>query len=212
MLSRMICRRRSGTVLLVALVATALNAAVVLSGAKPAAAADQPKLLGVTPTGTTAVPGTKATTWPRTTKSGRLAVTSRVTDPKLAAEAMRDTGAAASELTCSESIDAFTGGVGEDGFLEETVQVFYDAIVQCDYFLNRITGVAGAFDRTPSFNGQVFDGAVIGGGSPIDNVEDFFGESVGGFQVDAISYNRVTGLPFKAEELAGVIEDVIHSA
>jgi 2-oxoglutarate ferredoxin oxidoreductase subunit alpha len=34
----------------------------------------------------------------------------------------------------------------------------------------------------------------------------------GRFLVDAISYNRVTGLPFKAEELAGVIEDVIHSA
>ena len=34
----------------------------------------------------------------------------------------------------------------------------------------------------------------------------------GRFLIDAISYNRVTGLPFKAEELAGVIEDVIHSA
>jgi 2-oxoglutarate ferredoxin oxidoreductase subunit alpha len=32
------------------------------------------------------------------------------------------------------------------------------------------------------------------------------------FLVDAIGYNRVTGLPFKAQELAGVIEDVIHSA
>ncbi len=32
------------------------------------------------------------------------------------------------------------------------------------------------------------------------------------YLVDAIGYNRVTGLPFKAEELAGVIEDVIHSA
>jgi 2-oxoglutarate ferredoxin oxidoreductase subunit alpha len=34
----------------------------------------------------------------------------------------------------------------------------------------------------------------------------------GRFLVDAIGYNRVTGLPFKAEELAGVIEDVIRSA
>jgi 2-oxoglutarate/2-oxoacid ferredoxin oxidoreductase subunit alpha len=32
------------------------------------------------------------------------------------------------------------------------------------------------------------------------------------FLVDAISYNRVTGLPFKADELATVIEDVIRSA
>ncbi len=31
------------------------------------------------------------------------------------------------------------------------------------------------------------------------------------FLVDAISYNRVTGLPLKAEELAGVIGDVINS-
>ncbi|WP_067179835.1 2-oxoacid:acceptor oxidoreductase subunit alpha [Microtetraspora niveoalba] len=31
------------------------------------------------------------------------------------------------------------------------------------------------------------------------------------FLVDVISYNRVRGLPFKAEELAGVIQDVINS-
>jgi 2-oxoglutarate/2-oxoacid ferredoxin oxidoreductase subunit alpha len=31
------------------------------------------------------------------------------------------------------------------------------------------------------------------------------------FLVDIISYNRVRGLPFKAEELAGVIQDVIDS-
>ena len=31
------------------------------------------------------------------------------------------------------------------------------------------------------------------------------------FLVDAISYNQVRGLPFKAEELAGVIEDVMKS-
>jgi 2-oxoglutarate ferredoxin oxidoreductase subunit alpha len=31
------------------------------------------------------------------------------------------------------------------------------------------------------------------------------------FLVDVISYNRVRGLPFKAEELAGVIQDVIDS-
>jgi 2-oxoglutarate ferredoxin oxidoreductase subunit alpha len=34
----------------------------------------------------------------------------------------------------------------------------------------------------------------------------------GKYLVDAISYNQVRGLPFKAEELAGVIEDVIKSA
>jgi 2-oxoglutarate/2-oxoacid ferredoxin oxidoreductase subunit alpha len=33
----------------------------------------------------------------------------------------------------------------------------------------------------------------------------------GRFLVDAITYNRVRGLPFKAEELAGVIQDVITS-
>jgi 2-oxoglutarate ferredoxin oxidoreductase subunit alpha len=33
----------------------------------------------------------------------------------------------------------------------------------------------------------------------------------GRYLVDAISYNQVRGLPFKAEELAGVIEDVIKS-
>jgi 2-oxoglutarate ferredoxin oxidoreductase subunit alpha len=31
------------------------------------------------------------------------------------------------------------------------------------------------------------------------------------YLVDAVSYNRVRGMPFKAEELAGVIEDVISS-
>jgi len=31
------------------------------------------------------------------------------------------------------------------------------------------------------------------------------------FLVDVISYNRVRGLPFKAQELAGVIQDVIDS-
>jgi 2-oxoglutarate/2-oxoacid ferredoxin oxidoreductase subunit alpha len=33
----------------------------------------------------------------------------------------------------------------------------------------------------------------------------------GRYLVDAVAYNRVTGLPFKAEELATVIEDVITS-
>jgi 2-oxoglutarate/2-oxoacid ferredoxin oxidoreductase subunit alpha len=33
----------------------------------------------------------------------------------------------------------------------------------------------------------------------------------GKYLVDAVGYNRVRGLPFKAEELAGVIEDVIAS-
>ena len=33
----------------------------------------------------------------------------------------------------------------------------------------------------------------------------------GKFLIDVISYNRVRGLPFKAEELAGVIQDVIDS-
>ena len=31
------------------------------------------------------------------------------------------------------------------------------------------------------------------------------------YLVDIIGYNRVRGLPFKAEELAGVIQDVIDS-
>jgi 2-oxoglutarate ferredoxin oxidoreductase subunit alpha len=33
----------------------------------------------------------------------------------------------------------------------------------------------------------------------------------GRYLVDAIAYNQVRGLPFKAEELEGVIEDVIAS-
>ena len=33
----------------------------------------------------------------------------------------------------------------------------------------------------------------------------------GKFLVDAIAYNQVRGLPFKAEELAGVIKDVVAS-
>ena len=33
----------------------------------------------------------------------------------------------------------------------------------------------------------------------------------GKYLVDAIPYNQVRGLPFKAEELAGVIKDVIAS-
>jgi 2-oxoglutarate ferredoxin oxidoreductase subunit alpha len=31
------------------------------------------------------------------------------------------------------------------------------------------------------------------------------------YLIDAIGYNRVRGMPFKAAELAGVIEDVIRS-
>ncbi len=34
----------------------------------------------------------------------------------------------------------------------------------------------------------------------------------GRFLSDVISYNRVRGLPFRAAELAGVIEDVISNA
>ena len=33
----------------------------------------------------------------------------------------------------------------------------------------------------------------------------------GRFLVDAVAYNQVRGLPFKADELAGVIKDVIAS-
>ena len=33
----------------------------------------------------------------------------------------------------------------------------------------------------------------------------------GRFLVDAVGYNQVRGLPFKAEELAGAIKDVIGS-
>jgi len=34
----------------------------------------------------------------------------------------------------------------------------------------------------------------------------------GRFLVDVISYNRVRGLPFRAAELAGVIQEVIANA
>ena len=34
----------------------------------------------------------------------------------------------------------------------------------------------------------------------------------GRYLVDVISYNRVRGLPFRAAELAGVIQDVISNA
>jgi pyrrolidone-carboxylate peptidase len=93
------------------------------------------------------------------------------------------------EFQCGVSIDRFVGGVGEDDFLEETVGVDWFAALQCNFFLSRIDAISGVIDRSESFNGESFDGRVIGLGTPDSRVEDFEAFSIGAIGVLARTYN-----------------------
>lgn len=146
--------RSWGGIVLAVLVAAALGAFAL--PARPAAAAPAPKsLIGAKATGATAMPATRK---PRSATAAKLTLTSKVADAALAAKSLGSTQAL-QDLRCEEFIDWFATDVGEDKFLEETVDVYYQADVECTYYLNEIYGAAGTYDRSPSFNGQAFDGA-----------------------------------------------------
>jgi hypothetical protein len=93
------------------------------------------------------------------------------------------------DFQCGVSIDRFVGGVGEDDFLEETVRVDWFAALQCNFFLDHIDALSGLIDRSESFNGESFDGRVIGLGTRDVRVEDFEAFSIGAVGVLARTYN-----------------------
>ena len=60
------------------------------------------------------------------------------------------------------------------------------AALQCNFFLSRIDAISGVIDRSESFNGESFDGRVIGLGTPDSRVEDFEAFSIGAIGVLAL--------------------------
>jgi hypothetical protein len=133
--------------------------------------------------------------------SGVLAL--RVTDPTAASRARKKadlaggssprTGEAApaegGDFSCLEHVDTLLGSVGEDDFLEETVHLDYLGELDCNFYLASISGVAGVLDRSEAFNGESFDGRVLGTGTPIFAEWDYQGFSVGSIDVRARDYN-----------------------
>lgn len=110
-------------------------------------------------------------------------------DPAAAARARRSGVAQEGGFYCTGSLNYDIRDVEQDGYLEETVDLTYDAEVNCNFYVNRIQGVAGVFDRSNAFNGQSFDGAVLSIGTPIDEVEAYTGYSYGGVRIPARAYN-----------------------
>lgn len=173
-------------------VATAVTAllvsglALAVTGA-PAAAAPGDLLLGKT--GVPAVE--QVTTAPHSIpRSGAPAMFSLTeSDPAAAARVRRSAAAQEGGFYCTGSLNYDIGDVEQDGYLEETVDLTYDAEVDCNFYVNRIQGVAGVIDRSDAFNGQSFDGAVLSLGTPIDEVEAYTGYSYGGARIPARAYN-----------------------
>jgi hypothetical protein len=93
------------------------------------------------------------------------------------------------QFFCTSTITKNFGAVTQDDFLEETVGLDYLGTVDCNFTLNAIVGVAGVFDRSAAFNGQQFDGTVLGTGTPIDLQRASHGVSVGSLRVNAHDYN-----------------------
>jgi hypothetical protein len=90
---------------------------------------------------------------------------------------------------CDTGIDWDFGGIGEDDYLEETVDVLFYGDVKCNFYLYSIEGAAGVWDRSESFNGEDFDGDVLGVGSYVYREWDYAAYSVGGFGVRARLYH-----------------------
>ncbi len=78
-------------------------------------------------------------------------------------------------------------GVGHDEFLEETAGVNYYGGVDCEFALSGIYGQVGVVDRSPSFNGQAFNGVWLGN-SGVYGV-GYSGSGAGGFGVRSRFYN-----------------------
>jgi FG-GAP-like repeat len=111
------------------------------------------------------------------------------------AEVTGDTGTAMVSLAgpggffCTETVTRNFSQVTQDDFLEETVGLDYLGTVHCNFTLNRILGRAGVFDRSAPFNGQRFDGEVLGAGTIFDAQRASDGASIGSLRINAHEYN-----------------------
>jgi hypothetical protein len=90
---------------------------------------------------------------------------------------------------CTETVTRNFSQVTQDDFLEETVGLDYLGTVHCNFTLSVIYGAAGVLDRSPRFNGQDFDGSVLGVGTVIDARQASDGASIGSLRVNAHDYN-----------------------
>lgn len=90
---------------------------------------------------------------------------------------------------CVPYIESQVAQVGFDDYLEETGHVDYYADVNCNFYLDSIEAIAGVFDRSDSFNGENFDGRVLGTGSYWYSEFDYFGASQGAIDISARAYN-----------------------
>ena len=200
---------RMGRMALAVLAAAALGVVTLPAVAGSAAAAGEtgPVLLGSTPVSAAAGSGVSTaaadpTLAPEPTSQSRSqpALSLRVKDPAAASLARRNStsdGRTSTEVApdegggyfCTESIDTFTGSLGEDDFLEETVRVDYFAHLECNFYLASIEGIAGVLDRSDSFNGESFDGRVLGTGTYVYTEWDYQADSFGAISVRAHDYN-----------------------
>jgi len=158
------------------------------------AAASSPRPAPATSGAAASAPGTRH----RVT----LTLTPRATDPtkvRLVRRAAHNTvGAAGTDLlsgpesdslVCTATVDYQVSGLGEDDFIEETVHVDYQAELDCNFYLDSIDAEAFVLDRSPDFNGQSFDGTVLGTGNEDSRTIDFTANSSGSIKVKAHKYN-----------------------
>ena len=155
-------------------------------GGTAAAAETGDVLIGAEPV---ASPGVSAKPAPGPVQLSRLTGPALTLRPKDPAAAAKRTDNSTDSYVCTPFVGWGFSGVGEDDFLEETVDVYYDGGVDCNFYLASIEGISGVFDRSPSFNGQSFNGLVLGTGTYFYNEWYYTGYSFGGFGVRARTFN-----------------------
>ena len=137
----------------------------------PPPAAPGPPPPGVSPT-PAAVPDVQR--WPI---NGRPELKARPKDGRFTIES----------FTCMPYLFAGASGIGYDQYLEEVVGLGYEGGVECDAELEAVFGDVGLVDRSPSFNGQWFDGQWLAASSVVGWGYSWYGS--GGVTVYTRGYN-----------------------
>ena len=179
------CIGKARAIGLTAMGALALSLLLPVDGTA-AAAETKDVLIGASPA---AVPGVSAKAAAGPVQLKRTTGPALTLRPKDPAKAPKRTNGTTESYVCTPFVGFGLSGVGEDDFLEETVDVYYDGGVDCNFYLESIEGIAGVFDRSPAFNGQSFNGLVLGTGTYFYNQWYYTGYSYGGFGVRARYFN-----------------------
>lgn len=135
-------------------------------------------------------------------KKGPAGVTSRQPNPGLARSREKSTGQQMFSMRGKNSVAAEGGGYGcspyvanasglgqPDEFLEETAYVDFYGEVSCNFYLYSIEAIAGVIDRSESWQGQNFNGNILGTGTYWYSQEDYFGASQGSIGLSASRYD-----------------------